>query len=1122
MPEGAACAMLPLLLLILISLLSSVESRVRFLYDGYNATIQENSRPRTYLGSRRLMGVSLDSLPPSSQIRFYIREGDADGFFTTETEEIGGVAVLQIRTRTGLRDVLNRERTSSYHLKIVGEVRNHHKSHPTLVSTWVHVNVLDINDNIPLFYEDKYSALVKEDLRIHSPIITISADDADVGCNGKIYYSLEDPTIDLFSVHPVSGVVSLTRPLDQSSRGHHKLVVVAEDRGVKPSSYRESSASKTVISINVQKVNLHSPLLSVIQLPHVVEHAYTNIYAIISVKDKDAGRNGIIKSVDIIEGDPNRLFNIVKGSNPDEYNLVVLKLLDRELAPTGYNLTIRAIDNGFPARSGTVNVYVNIADINDQSPVFLKEKYEEAASEEAPPNTAVVRVSALDLDQGNNGKVLFQFLAGNEDGKFSINPVTGLISTTDWLDAESTGYYSLAVAAIDQASNAQRKQSSAKVIIKVQDANDNAPIFSTPNTEVSMDENEPSGTYVTRVLASDADSGENGFVSYSIANLDQVPFTIDPFDGTIRTSAVLDYEAERRIYTIKVRASDWGQPLKRETETTVKVKIRDVNDNRPVFVGSICSGWLDLDATIGSIITKVRAVDLDHGDKIHYRLEESDLRDCWTLDGTSGTLSLSCKLRERYSQVRKKSLVINITATDGRYVSDKVIITLAVIDKEKEVVDLNHNNARVACEETDILKKEMANQANAKQNNEAEETFALFPPRYGYNTHAPEFPSNFPEVIDIMEDSEIGTSIFTVGAKDHDRGNNGRIVYAISSGDVDSVFSINTYNGLLSLWAPLDRERTNQYILNISVYDLGVPHRQSSRNVTINILDVNDNAPEFSQLSNSLHLPENTRNGTSVAQLYAKDDDLDSNGIVTYELVTQSKNFILDPRTGILYITGTLDREEQEEYDLRVRAWDNAEEDRKFAMARVLVNILDINDCIPHFGAGRQLKVAIPEDYPIGAVVTTVQAFDRDLGAGGKISYSVLSGAEKAFRIDSTTGIIRITSKLNFRERQLYNISVQAEDGGYPILSNIATVLIQISKVDENSSPPRLPTRVTRATVLENQPPGTLVYTLKAYDPDGGIMNYDIVGGSGYGIFTVNRKGKKDTVLVVQYSCIFF
>ena len=1086
----------------------STSPPLAFLQDGYNTSIYENSLPRTYVVGEKLMGVPLAALPTGASIRYFIVGGDSHNFFTTETEEVGGVAVLHIRTRTGLQDVLNRERKARYSLQINGEVRGGHQKPPTSVSTtistYVNVEVKDTNDNIPLFYPYSYKVDVGEDASLHASIVTVTADDADYSINGQVLYFLENPRINEFAVHPTTGVVSVTRTLDYSVKRKHVVTIVAQDRGFKPDHLSPASLTKATVEVSVSQVNIHDPRIIVRHLPHIVEHAHTHIYAIITVTDRDEGKSGEIKSVEIVSGDPEKLFTITRGSQPNEYNLAVLKLLDRELAPAGYNLTIKSSDSGVPSRSQSVNVKVNIADINDHSPVFVKEQYEEDISEEAPPDTPVVRVAASDTDQGINGKVMFRILAGNEDKKFYINPRTGLLSTAAWLDAESTAYYSLTVAAVDQASNARRKQSSAKVTVRVVDANDNGPQFNTPNTEVTLDENEPIGSYVTKIVATDLDSGENAFISYSIANLDQVPFTIDRFDGTIRTSSVLDFETQRRVYTIKVRAYDWGQPYKRETETTVTVKIRDINDNRPLFLRSQCSAWLAIDSEPGSNIMTFSAVDMDDKSIVSYRLL-GEYDDCWALDSVSGTLSLTCDLRLRSRNGMKQRYILNITATDGIHTSDRATLILDVVERHK----VGKAGRKIDCQKTNVLAKQVEVEASARENNAASETYALLPPRYGYNNHAPDLPPRFPEIIEIREDAAVDTLILSVAATDHDHGHNGRVVYAIAGGDEDSVFKIDVETGILKLWAPLDRERTSEYVLNITVYDLGIPHRSVSRNMTIRVLDVNDNAPEFTQMSYSLHLPENTLNGTSVAHLVANDPDSGVNAKLSYELVSDVDEFFLDHKTGVLYVSETLDREKQSEYDLRVRAWDSAPTNAKYSLARVFVTVLDINDCAPEFGAARYLKVTVAEDMPLGTVIATLQATDKDLGSGGRITYSLVSGYGKgSFRIDPKTGVVRISSYLNYETRQIYNITVQARDGGDPPLQNYATLIVQITDVDENASPPSFTKRVVRGWVQENQPPGTMVATLEAADPDGEEIAFTITGGDGYGYFSINKDGK--------------
>ncbi|XP_047474985.1 fat-like cadherin-related tumor suppressor homolog isoform X2 [Penaeus chinensis] len=1095
----------------------SKENTVRFLKDNYNVSIYENSLPRTYVTGEHLMGVELEGLPPGADVVFSIQDGDQDGFFTAETEVVGGIAVLHLRTRTGLRDVLNRERRAFYVLEVEARVRTIHLRSAFLPGqTKVTVIVKDMNDNIPLFYPTKYQVSVGEDATLHTQLLSVKAHDADEGYNGQVYYSLENHMTNLFAVHPTTGVLSVTRPLAYRNMHVHTVNILAQDRGLQPWNFRPSDAARAVVEVQVQQVNIHPPRIHVHHLPHVVEHAHTYIYAIINVDDEDEGDSGRIESLQIVNGDPARLFSITQGSKSKEYNLVVLKILDRELAPGGYNLTLLATDAGIPSQLTRESVHVNIADVNDHAPVFAREQYEEAVSEEAPPHTPVVRVAASDTDQGINGRVLFRIVAGNEDEKFSINPRTGLITTAEWLDHEDTAYYSVTVAAVDQASNARRKQSSAKVIIRVLDANDNAPQFNTPNTEVILDENEPRGSYVTRVIATDQDSGENGFISYSIANLDPVPFSIDPFDGVIRTSSVLDYETERRVYTIKVRASDWGTPFKRETETTVKVKVRDVNDNRPQFEGTDCKGWISGDAPVGTNVLTISALDLDADSVVTYKLQGDMEEECWGLDASSGVLALTCDLkrRERDSE-RSQTYVLNVTATDGSHVSDATSITLAVITQQGPD-QTAHQHSHVECQATGISNNMSEVIAAGADINAAVEHYALMPLRYGYNTHPPDLPENLPVTVNIQEDTEVGSEILTINATDHDRGYNGRVVYAITGGDIDSVFKIGIESGVLEVWSELDHERNPEYILNITVYDLGVPHRSVTMNLTVHVTDVNDNAPEFSRVSYSLHLPENTRNGTSVAQLSAQDADDGLNAKITYELVTDVNEFTVERETGIVYVSGTLDRERRSEYDLRVRAWDNAPENPRSALARVLVSILDINDCAPEFHAASRLVVDIPEDLPLGAVVATLQATDQDLSLGGMVSYSLLSGHDDVFRIDKETGVVRVTGPLDFETQQSYNLTVQAKDGGIPALETHAMLLIHINDVDENLGPPRFPKRVERGWVRENLAPGAIVTTIMARDPDSSSLTYTITAGDGLGYFSIDEKGTVRTVAVLD------
>ncbi|CAL4149728.1 unnamed protein product [Meganyctiphanes norvegica] len=502
------------------------------------------------------------------------------------------------------------------------------------------------------------------------------------------------------------------------------------------------------------------------------------------------------------------------------------------------------------------------------------------------------------------------------------------------------------------------------------------------------------------------------------------------------------------------------------------------------------------------------AIDNDSSSVVTYRLN-GDLEDtCWSMDSTTGVLSLTCDLKIYFPNVRQitKTYNMNITATDGFHKSDPTKITIKILNDDKK----GNKLVDIQCKETDVRTQAEEILAAAAKINTAEEHYALLPLRYGLNTHAPEISHNIPKVLSVREDATTHSEVLKIKASDHDQGYNGRMVYALSGGQ--EAFRIGVKSGILETWGSLDRESVSEYILNITVYDLGVPHRSASQNITIQILDVNDNAPQFSQVSYSLHLPENTRNGTSVAHLQATDADEGVNAQVRYELVTHVKAFTIDPLTGIVYVSATLDREHLSEYDIRVLARDGAPENSLYSMAQILITIIDINDCAPDFGAAQEINVGIPEDLPLGAIVATVTATDKDMGGGGRITYSLIED-NVPFRIDTQTGIVRLSQLLDYESRSSYNITVIARDGGRPALQSQASLIVDIHDVDENIGAPIFPERLLRAGVQENQPPGTLVTKLAAEDPGGESLTYTITSGSGVGYFTIDDEGSLRTLV---------
>lgn len=350
----------------------------------------------------------------------------------------------------------------------------------------------------------------------------------------EIYYSLLNET-EQFAVHPSSGVLTLTRSLESSANTYFQLTVLATDRASlllnsvnSQSSFKNNQqASKASVEIFVQQTNLHSPEIHLQALNEIVENSNANIYGIVRVTDGDHGIHGEIKSLEIVDGDPDGHFRVkASPSRPGEFVIEIHKLLDRETNPNGYNITLRAVDKGVPPRDSYKKIPIRLIDFNDNKPVFNREIYEISVPEIAPINTPVIRLKVSDRDDGKNAQVYLQIVGGNENGEFRINPETGMLYTNAMLDAETKHFYTLTVSAIDQGNTGTRKQSSAKVKINIEDRNDENPVFEKVNMTIWVDENEPAGSIVTKVKATDADSSENAYVSYSIGKLRKIQIII--------------------------------------------------------------------------------------------------------------------------------------------------------------------------------------------------------------------------------------------------------------------------------------------------------------------------------------------------------------------------------------------------------------------------------------------------------------------------------------------------------------------------------------------------------------------------------------------------------------------
>ncbi|XP_050003178.1 protocadherin Fat 1 isoform X3 [Alexandromys fortis] len=1056
---------------------------LQFTHLQYNVTVHENSAAKTYVGHPRKMGIYISD--PSWDIRYKIISGDSENLFKAEEYVLGDFCFLRIRTKGGNTAILNREVRDHYTLIIKAVERNTNAE----ARAKVRVQVLDTNDLRPLFSPTSYSVSLPENTAIRTSIARVSATDADIGTNGEFYYSFKDRT-DMFAIHPTSGVVVLTGRLDFLETRLYELEILAVDRGMKL--YGSSGISSMAkLTVHVEQANECAPAITAVTLaPSELDKDPT--YAIVTVEDCDQGANGEIASLSIVAGDLLQQFKTVRSfPGSKAFKVKASGGIDWDSHPYGFNLTLQAKDKGTPPQFSPVKVIHVVSPRFRAGPVkFEMDVYRAEISEFAPPHTPVVLVKAIP----SYSHLRYVFKSTPAKAKFSLNPNTGLISILEPIKRQQhTSHFELEVTTSD-------RKASTKVMVKVVGTNSNPPEFTQTTYKASFDENAPVGTTVMRVSAVDPDEGENGYVTYSIANLNHVPFVIDHFTGAVSTSENLDYELMPRVYTLRIRASDWGLPYRREVEVLATMTLNNLNDNTPLFEKINCEGTIPRDLGVGEQITTVSAIDADELQLVRYQIEAGNELGLFDLNPSSGVLSLKHSLLEGLgAKVSFHSL--RITATDGENFATPLYINLTVAASRKPV--------NLQCEETGVAKMLAEKLLQANKLHSQEEAEDIFFDSHSVNAHAPQFRSTLPAGVEVKENLPVGANIVFMNATDLDSGFNGKLVYAISGGNDDSCFIIDMETGMLKVLSPLDREVTDKYTLNITVYDLGIPQRAAWRLLDVTVLDANDNPPEFLQESYFVEVSEDKGINSDIIQVEATDQDLGPSGHVRYSILTDTDKFSIDSATGVVKIIRPLDREVQPVHYLKIEARDQAtEEPRLFSTVLLKVSLEDVNDNPPKF-IPPNYSVKVREDLPEGTIIMWLEAYDPDVGQSSQVRYSLLDHGEGHFDVDKLSGAVRIVQQLDFEKKQVYNLTVRAKDKGKPVsLSSTCYVEVEVIDMNENLHSPVFSSFVEKGVVKEDVPIGSSVMTVSAHDEDtgrDGEIRYSIRDGSGVGVFRIDE-----------------
>lgn len=733
--------------------------------------------------------------------------------------------------------------------------------------------------------------------------------------------------------------------------------------------------------------------------------------------------------------------------------LILMQTLDREQNETHY-LVIVAETATLPVLFAYADVNIHVTDENDNYPKFDTVIYNVEVAENTDKVASILKVTATDADSGSNGDV--RYYIDDESNSirnvFDIDVYTGMITLLSSLDREIQSEFNLKVIATDNGH--PKHDSKVPVSIKIIDYNDNGPQFKLAQDHIYVLESALPGTVLKNLLLIDPDSEKQVMEYYIISGDNQSQFQIGK-TGELFISRPLDRE-QISFYNLSILATDG----KFTAKSNVQVHIKDVNDNMPYCLKPRYYITINESIAVGATIVKVKALDFDSSNdfKLRYYLSGRSSDD-FVICKETGVLRVA-KLLDR-ERISKYNIFAHIQ--DGKEFVRECVSEIIIT-----VNDIN-DNAPI---------------------------FTM--PSYR---------------VSIQEDAQLQTLVTKVHATDKDFGINRKIRYSLIGTNSD-YFGISKSTGIIKLEKNLDRETISLYNLTIMAEDFGKPILSSVVNIVINILDINDNPPEFTLRQYSSHIHENVTHGYEVCKVTATSKDIGVNAEISYFIISgnEQRKFNINSSTGVLWVNGSLDFEKTKFYFLTVQAIDGGSPPLS-NIANVNISIDDVNDNKPTF-TQNIFRSSVKEDSLLNTPIIDIKATDEDSNLNGVIKYDIVKGdGLRQFQINNSNGSISLARSLDRETISDYVLEVQACDLGIPVQCN--SVQVNIIVLDANDNAPVFSHANYSVVLQESRPLG---YVFLAFDisdadeaPNSTPYTFDIRSGNEGGLFRLEQDGSLST-----------
>ena len=591
------------------------------------------------------------------------------------------------------------------------------------------------------------------------------------------------------------------------------------------------------------------------------------------------------------------VFSIIGGNNDGTFSvtrsgdLTLQQLLDYDRSTRrNYFLSIQVSDGTF---SHEAYMNIQIMDVDDEPPIFTPGNYSVVLSEGVPQGAFVVQLIAIDID---SAAITYQ-LTGLADGRLVVTS-NGSVHVSGELDREYLPQLQFFAFAI----GGEGCIAVATVTIKLVDVNDNAPIWLHPIIVSMIQENIVEPSLVATVQAFDPDEGPSGMVTYHLTdNFDR--FHVNSTTGELTVITVFDRE-QTQLVSVMVTARDDGTP-QLSSQIEVLIEILDINDNSPFFPYLYMFARICENAVIGQNVLFIPAADRDTGSNaaVQFILESGGTNDGrFTVNASTGEVALA-RLFD-YEESTNHLTTLQISLVDMGTPMHK---SISMGTLQIELLDSNDNQP---------------------------------------------IPSESLYVISLAENTPVGHVILTLTSSDRDTGSNAELTYSIGccSGNLFSVVTEGN-NGLLMIVSSLDYETASVHQLEIVVSDNGRPPLHNNISVRIDIIDINDNPPQFSQPIYTINVSENTTSIPKLIQLSAMDNDTGLGGMINkYAILAGNEegHFTINGTTGFVGLQiregMRLDRETVNQYMLTIIATDLGDPLPLTGSTILLVTVSDVDD----------------------------------------------------------------------------------------------------------------------------------------------------------------------------------